>query len=63
MICTRRRVFEVNDVINPALLNVNLEGDNFSYNPEEIVYLIYPNKFVVNKTIKNFVPQYEDTYI
>lgn len=63
MICTRRRAFEINDVINPALLNVNLEGDNFSYNPEEIVYLIYPNKFVVNKTIKNFVPQYEDTYI
>ena len=63
MLCTKIGAFEVNDIINPALLNVNLKGNNFSFDSEEIVYLIYPNKFVVNKTITHFVPQYEDTYI
>ena len=55
--------YELNDVITPATLFVHLEGFNRILEEEELIYLIYPNKFTINKNLKNFPAVYNNTYI
>ena len=61
LICSKRRTSEINEVLNPSTLFVDLKGDNYKLSSDSLVYLIYPNK--VSTDITNFTPIYENTYI
>jgi hypothetical protein len=67
-IITKEGVYPINNIINPAFLYVHLEGDYLNGNQyispqNELIYLIYPNKYIANCDIHNFIPMYKNTYI
>ena len=63
MVSTKYHTYEINSVITPATLFTHLQGFNRELEKETLLYLIYPNKFIVNKNLINFIPIYDDTYI
>lgn len=63
MLCSPRATKEVNNVLNPATLYVNIQGDSHLLPKDSLIYLIYPNKFEIIGHITNFTPIYENTYI
>ena len=62
-VCTKYHTYDLNSVINPSTLFVHLQGFNRELETETLIYLIYPNRFTINKNINNFTAIYEDTYI
>ena len=54
---------EMNSLINPAFGFINYPNTDKLELQNEIVYLIYPNKYYCNKEITNFVAEYKHTYI
>ena len=62
-VCTEKLTVDINDVLNPATLYINLEGNNYEFSEDSFIYLIYPNKFQLIGNITNFTPIYENTYI
>ena len=63
LMCSMFRTTEVNDILTPAILFNDLQGFNRNVGVESIIYLIYPNKFRVNKNLTQFTPVYDYTYI
>lgn len=64
IIVTPNRTISINNIINPVFSFIHNEQDNLEENFEnQLVYLIYPNKFYCNKTITDFVVEYKHTYI
>ena len=63
-IVAKNKTFSINNVINPATLFFSMptEGNN-SIPENSLVFLIYPNKFISNKTLTNFTAQFKNTYI
>lgn len=62
-VCTPNGIFQINSILNSSVLYINLDGSEESLPEDTIVYLIYPDKFTVNKEIKNLIVEYEYTYI
>ena len=62
-ICTEKLTVDINDILNPSTLYINLEGNKYDFSENSFIYLIYPNKFKVIGEITNFTPIYENTYI
>ena len=52
----------VNSLINPVFGFYNLEY-GYENLENKLVYLLYPNKFICNKNLYNFVVEYKHTYI
>ena len=63
ILLTPTLMVEMNSLINPAFGFVNYLDDNELVMQNEIVYLIYPNKYYCNKKITNFFAEYRHTYI
>ena len=64
VILTTNKTISINSILNPAFGFVhNEEGINNDEVINQLVYLIYPNKFYCDKTITNFVIEYKHTYI
>ena len=63
LLCSTRSINEVNDILNPATLFIDLKGDNYRLSEDSLIYLIYPNKFKVSVNINYFTPIYDNTYI
>jgi len=73
-IVTKEGVYPINNIINPAFMYVHLDPDSLKgefgtyqnryVTPQnELVYLIYPNKYIANCAMYNFIPEYKNTYI
>lgn len=62
-VCSTRGTQKINDVLNPAVLFVNLDGDNYKLKENSFIYLIYPNQFELKGNIQDFTPVFENTYI
>ena len=62
-VCSIRGTQKINDVLNPALLYINSEGDNYKLKENSLIYLIYPNQFELKGNIEDFTPVFENTYI
>jgi predicted phage tail component-like protein len=73
-IITKEGEYSVNNIINPAFMYVHLNPDSLkgeygTYSNEyltpqnELIYLIYPNKYIANCDMYNFIPEYKNTYI
>lgn len=61
---TGENVVSINAVLNPVFGFLHFDENTTSqYVNNQIVYLIYPNKFMCNKDIFNFIPVYKNTYI
>lgn len=72
---TKESVFHIDNTLTPTFIVVNLNnenlddlidqtsGNNYITPQNELVYLIYPNKYSANCTMYNFVPEYKNTYI
>ena len=58
----QQEVYGINSILNHVFgfLHYDINLDNIQ---NELVYLIYPNKFICNKTLNNFRIEYEYTYI
>ena len=54
--------YNINSIINPVFGFLHYEN-NLQNIQNELVYLVYPNKFICNKTLTNFIVEYEHTYI
>lgn len=62
-VCSTRGVQKINDVLNPAILFINSDGDNYKLKENSLIYLIYPNQFELKGIIQDFTPVFENTYI
>ena len=62
ILLTYNRTIEINNIINPVFSFVHNEENNIE-NENQLVYLIYPNKFYCDKTIYDFIIEYKHTYI
>ena len=72
---TKEGVFSINNIINPAFMFVHLDtevldnlvnenlGNHYTTPQNELIYLIYPNKYIANCAMDNFIPEYKNTYI
>ena len=72
---TKESVFHIDNTLTPTFIVVNLNnenlddlidqtsGNNYITPQNELVYLIYPNKYSANCTMYNFVTEYKNTYI
>ena len=61
---TGESVVSINSIINPVFGFLHFdENTTNQYINNNIVYLIYPNKFMCDKNITNFIPVYRNTYI
>lgn len=61
-IVTQSGAYAVNNIINPAVIFFS-DPDKQVLQPDELVYLVYPNKFSSNKKLLNFTAKYKNTYI
>lgn len=59
---SQTEIYGINHIINPVFGFVHYENNLENIN-NELVYLIYPNKFICNRTLLDFVVEYEHTYI
>ena len=63
-ILTKEGTYPINNIINPIHAFVHTEKDGIYNTPQnELVYLVYPNKFIANVTMYNFIADYKYTYI
>ena len=62
-LCTEKLTVDINDVLNPLTLYINLEGNSYEFFENSFAYLIYPNRFKIIGNITDFTPIYENTYI
>ena len=64
ILLTHNRTIEINSIINPVFGFIhNKENSIENENENQLVYLIYPNKFYCDKTIYDFTIEYKHTYI
>ena len=64
ILLTHNRTVEINNIINPVFSFIHNEENNIeNENENQLVYLIYPNKFYCDKTIYDFTIEYKHTYI
>ena len=67
-ILTEFNTFDINNIISPAAIFIEYPDD---YNPanfenpiyKRLSYLIYPNKYICNNNIKEFIAEYDYSYI
>lgn len=63
-ILTKEKTININSILNPVFSFVhNEEGISNKEVVNELIYLVYPNKFYCDKTITDFVVEYKNTYI
>ena len=72
---TKEGVFPINNIINPAFMFIHLDNEvlnnlidgvynnHYTTPQNELIYLIYPNKYIANCAMKKFIPEYKNTYI
>ena len=54
----------INSILNPVFSFIHNEENSIENEKQnQLVYLIYPNKFYCNKTIYDFIIEYKNTYI
>jgi len=63
IILTHDKTISINNNINPVFNFIHNESGEDSKITNQLVYLIYPNKFYCDKTIYDFVVEYKHTYI
>lgn len=58
-------LYSVNNIINPAasFVSPGESATTESLSTDALIFLIYPNKFHTNKTLRNFTAQFKNTYI
>ena len=61
-ILTENGPYAINNIINPATIFFSDPNNNI-LQEDSLVFLIYPNKFSSNKTLRNFTAKYKNTYI
>jgi len=60
---SKEGIFSINNIISPAVMYVHLEDLHGAVPQNELIYLVYPNKYIANCTMYNFIPEYKNTYI
>ena len=64
IILTKQKTISINSILNPVFSFIHNEEGSGNYNiTNELVYLIFPDKFYCDKTITDFVVEYKHTYI
>ena len=63
IILTQKQTININNIINPVFAFTHNEEGQSGENENQLVYLIYPNKFYCDKEIYDFIVEYKHTYI